>query len=791
MRSLSNSELTAYLKTLTKDEAAAVLKELKKPVPKTPEGTRKKAAERMLAKRHGEKLVRITTLSPEDRRVRLWREEDDEDWLRAYWSAFSPDEFYPLSPQQRQMVADFRAALEHGGDRAIAASRGEGKTTFAVALTLKEILRGKIRFAVLLAATADNVAAILSGINTALSESLELRRYYPEVCECVADVSGAPQRAKSQIASGGRFDNGQPYEMAKTKFHWAGNELIFPNVPGSPSAGAIIKAKSLESPIRGLKIANVRPDIVLIDDPDTDETINNPDQAAKLLTKIDRSISALGSQKRPVSRIAMVTIASQCAAAAQLTDRAKYPSWRGRRFKFLLTAPTDQAKWEQFVNLCREGWAKSADDDREPPIPIAAHRFYLDDREAMDAGAVVSNSNRYDHRQRPEGGTVEVSALEHYYGFVARNGPAAAQAELDNDPPEIGGVDDDGLSPHRVQHQVSGFPRRVVPSLCELLTMGVDVGKFLLHWVVIAWRTDGTSYVIDYGISKVHGTTRGTEEGMEQAIVSAIRILCSEKTDDPYTNAAGEIIPIALTLVDEGWGVSTSAVRAACRDLRPDVFPAKGEGDGATGEGGRSAGPYHHAQKRTWDILPGDNWRRVTMRKDRIKLYHHNAGYWKDWGIQRWLTPIDRPGCRFVFGEFSERDKEHVAMHAEFSHQVCANCYRDEMKHGRLVRCWGERPGENGDKDHYQDAQELADVAANVMGVRLEIVGGTVAAVDGGSGGMVGGGADAIEEVALGSIGGAGSAVVAASVAAPVAAAPAVVVRRAVEIEEMPLCEMR
>ena len=154
----------------------------------------------------------------------------------------------------------------------------------------------------------------------------------------------------------------------------------------------------------------------------------------------------------------------------------------------------------------------------------------------------------------------------------------------------------------------------------------------------------------------------------------------------------------ALTLVDEGWGVSTSAVRAACRDLRPDVFPAKGEGDGASGENGRAAGPYHHVQKRTWDVLPGDNWRRVKMRKDKIDLYHHNAGYWKDWGIQRWLTPIDRPGCRFVFGEFSERDKEHVAMHAEFSHQVCAQLLSRRNEAQAAGPLLGRMAGENGDK---------------------------------------------------------------------------------------------
>ena len=71
-----------------------------------------------------------------------------------------------------------------------------------------------------------------------------------------------------------------------------------------------------------------------------------------------------------------------------------------------------------------------------------------------------------------------MSALE-TLRFVAKQagGTRSRKKTFDNDPPEIG-VDDDGLSPHRVQHQVSGFPRRGVPPGCEVLTMGLTLGSF-------------------------------------------------------------------------------------------------------------------------------------------------------------------------------------------------------------------------------------------------------------------------------------------------------------------------
>lgn len=713
--------------------ATRVKKRAAKTPPKRgrPAGTyRQRNAARMRAAGAVTRDVRIPTLSPEDRAERLRREADDELWLQSYWSAFSVDEFYPLSAQQRQMVADFRAALEFGGDRADAASRGEGKTTFAVALTLKEILRGNVDFAILLGANADNAGNMLGTIRGALDGNAELARYYPEVCAPVAALENTAQRAGTQTASGDRFDNGEPFEMAPTAFHWAGNKLVFPNVPGSPSAGAIVVSQGLDSALRGMKIANRRPRVVLIDDPDTDDTIGNPLQAAKLLTKIDRGIAALGSQSRPVTRIALVTIASRVSVAAQLTDRELYPSWRGRRFRFLLKPPTATAKWAEFVGLCRDGWRNADADQEQPPIPLAAHQFYLSNQAEMDAGAEISNPNRYDKRRRADGSTVEASALEHYHGWVARIGEENTRTEFDNEPPDPQTTEADGLTPHRIQHQVSGHARGVIPPDATLLTMGVDVGKFLLHWIVTAWRADGTSWLIDYGTHDVRGTSRGTDEGMEQGIISAVRSLVASKQDAPYSKPSGEVLPIAMTLIDSGWGITTTAVYAACRDVgrmvqtprgqEPDVQPAKGNGDGAKSEAGRRPAPWRNWQKRDWDHYPGDNWCRSKQRKDRVFLWLHNAGHWKDWGIQRWLTPIDRPGTRFIWGEFGNRDRQHAMDHAQISYHLCANCYRPEPSRPGVI-AWGERPGMNGDKDHWQDAQELADVAASAMGIGLEL----------------------------------------------------------------------
>lgn len=707
-----------------------------------PAGTyRERNAARMRAAGAVTRNIRIPTLSAEDRAERLRREADDVLWLRSYWSAFSPDVFYSPSAQQLQMIADFRAALEFGGDRADAASRGEGKTTFAVALTLKEILRGTVDFAILLGANAENAGNMLSTIRGSLVESAELARFYPEVCIPVAALENTAQRAGTQTVSGDRFDTGEPFEMAPTNFHWAGNKLIFPHVPGSPSAGAIVVSQGLDSALRGLKIANRRPRVVLIDDPDTDDTINNPIQAQKLLMKIDRGIAALGSQQRPVTRIALVTIASRTSVAAQLTNRDLYQSWRGRRFRFLITPPTATTRWQEFVRLCKEGWTQGADDVEQPPIPLAAHTFYLEHRSEMDAGAEVSNPNRYDTRLRPEGGTVEVSALEHYYGWVARIGQANTSTEFDNSPPDDEHVIS-GLAPYRVQTQVSGLPRGVVPPNTIRLTQGIDVGKRWLHWVVRAWVQGtgegvATGYTIDYGETPTRGTVKGTEEGVDEAIKRALRERAAQVERDPYCMADGTLREIDLTLIDCQYRMD--AIYEYCDEA--GLFILRGRGVNGHYSPAAGVGKSNGAIQEDWaqavhatdDSIPGDFWKQTKQSRGIWQTRMH-ADSWKMWEHDRWQSDPAQPGALLVWGERPTVDESAAGklsydqrQHRQpfpsglpgFADQICAEVEAEEVKNGITVRRWVSGDGLNMQTNHLFDAAYRADVAASMLGVPL------------------------------------------------------------------------
>ncbi len=643
------------------------------------------------------RLVTVRSLTPEERVERLRREADDELWISSYWSAFSPDPYYDLESQQRQMVADFSALLSEGGDRATAASRGEGKTTFAIELVSKAILQGggKELF-VILAATARNAADILDTIRTAIGENDEILKYYPEVCDPVRALENTVQRAKTQVVSGVRFDNGEPYSMVPTNFHWTGDRLIFPSVPGSPSAGAIVIAQGLDSALRGLRIKNRRPRVVIIDDPDTEETIHNPVQAAKLLRKIDRNVAALGSQRNPVSRLVLCTCSSRVSVAAQLTDRDKYPSFRGRRMRFLLKPPTNQTAWAEFINLCKQGWTTEQADVHESPIPRVAHEFYLARRDEMDEGGEVANPHRYDHRIRPEGGTVEVSALEHYYGWVARIGPVNTATEFDNDPPDELGLLD--LTTEQIRDSRSGSDYRVVPPGTAGLMVGGDVKKLGLHWAAVAFDERCVGSIVEHHFWRF-ATAGQRPAACENAVLEGLRawwdwIQTHKPWREDLESESSAWFP-EWTLIDSGWkdeGWSMQPVTVFASEVGfSRCLPCKGFG--------RYRRPLPHVGIRPFDECHID-------RRTRSPLCEINADAYKTRVQEAFKADFGTPGSLGLHAPRTGDDGRQLRSSLEEEREFAAHIVSEQWDPAKAKFLPPNGP------NHYLDAVALARVGA-------------------------------------------------------------------------------
>jgi hypothetical protein len=647
--------------------------------------------------RAASKEVQVPACEDWERRTLL--ESDDTEWLRYYFAELF---WYPFTTQQLEMIEAIRNAIRYGGDQSLAASRGEGKTKIFERMLLKYTLSGVIKFSVLFAATGSAAQDSLQSIMGEIETNLRLRADYPEVSVPVLALENTPNRAHYQVVTGKRIDNGEPYGSVPSRFSWCGQEIVLPNVPGSPSAQAIIATRGLDAAVRGLNKRNRRVDVAGIDDPDTEETVNSEEQAKKLEKRIDRAIAGLGGQQRSVARVMLTTIQNRTCVSFKFTDPAQKPTWKGKRFRFLVEPPERSDLWDEYVQL------RQAHPDDE--FGRIAHAFYLENRAAMDAEAEVANPNRFNPEILPDGTQLELSALQRYFNEVARIGPEAVASEYDNDPPEEAGPVESGITPTRIQRQLSGYDRKIVPPGCTVLDRGVDVRKTALHWVVRAWQPNGTCYVIDYGVHEVLGTKYGSDEGLDLAIKRGILQFLDDAKQTEYVCAdGGELKTVDITLIDARW--QKPAVIAACEEAGLGVYPVMGFGS----SGGCTKANFHPAQKTTERVKVGDGWKMV--RTGRTWLVEADTDRWKRFEHDRWMTAPGKPGCAYLFGTPGDpggRLNHDEKSHHSYAHHICNEIEIEEPYKGGVRRRWKER----SENTHWLDASYYTNVGANIKGIR-------------------------------------------------------------------------
>lgn len=232
------------------------------------------------------------------------------------------------------------------------------------------------------------------------------------------------------------------------------------------------------------------------------------------------------------------------------------------------------------------------------------------------------------------------------------------------------------------------IPRGRVPSDATKLTIGIDIGKWLCHWVAVAWRNDGTPHVVEYGRLEPPSQTNA----VEVAILTALRQFRDEicATGWPSLGEGGNVRP-SLTLLDaRDW---TTTVKSFAIESGAAFIAAQGHSvTRVTGKW--AADPGYDAQAYKHDaILP------------------INADLWKSFVHARFQTPCGQPGGLTLF-------HDTAINHLSFAKHMIAERRREEFVAGKGVVTYWEAVSRN---NHYLDALSMACAAGHGVGVRLGI----------------------------------------------------------------------
>ena len=595
------------------------------------------------------------------------------------------------------MIAKIETAVLRGGLFAMAMPRGSGKTTLAETACIWAMLTGAQEFVCLIGSDAGHARSMLESIKVEFETNERLLDDFPEAVFPIHALERIHNRAKGQLCGG-----------KPTRIVWTADEIVLPTIPGSKASGAIIRVAGIESRIRGMKFKRadgraVRPSLVVLDDPQTDESARSDQQVRARLETLNGAILNLAGPGQKISGIMPCTVIRPGDMADQILDRDKHPAWQGERTRLVYVFPTNEKLWDKYAQIRADSFRNDGDGHE-------ATEFYGKHRKEMDAGAVIAWPERHNED--------ELSAIQHAMNLRLQD-ERAFWAEYQNQPLPQEEGESDHLNADAIAAKTNGLPRGVVPIGASHLTMFIDVqGKLLFH-AVVAWEDDFTGYVVDYGtypdqqrpvfaLREVQKTLARVAPGtgLEGSIYAGLETLTDAYLAKRWRRDDGAELRIERCLIDANWGQSTDVVYQFCRQSAHAglIMPSHGRYVGA------SSVPFSEYKRKKGERI-GLHWRVPTVQGRRqVRHVLIDTNYWKSFVHARLAVAMGDPGSLSLFGR---KPGEHqlLAEHLTAEYRV-----KTEAR-GRVVDEWKIRAG--GPDNHWLDCLVGCAVAASILGAVL------------------------------------------------------------------------
>lgn len=186
--------------------------------------------------------------------------------------------------------------------------------------------------------------------------------------------------------------------------------------------GVRVVARSRGGQIRGLKYRKDRPSLIILDDVESQESVNTPEQRAKTETWLKKDVIGAGSADGATCVIIVGTILHQ---ESMLAGLLKTPGWRRSKYKALHQPAERQDLWDQWKEIY-------SDLEKGEQAQEDAKAFYQAHETEMLKGVEVLWPGGESYYQIQE--------------FIIQNGIAAFNSEKQNDPfdPDKQILDPDG-----------------------------------------------------------------------------------------------------------------------------------------------------------------------------------------------------------------------------------------------------------------------------------------------------------------------------------------------------------
>lgn len=624
--------------------------------------------------------------------------------LRVFCEVYGPKVFYSAwSPAHIKAIAKLEHAIKSGGKFALAWPRGRGKTALFIFAILWAVLSGRRKFVFVLAASQPKATKIVAALTKLLTKNRILKADFPEATHVLWRLEGVHQRKLL-------------WKGAPITYSLEAGRIVIPAIPRSVCSQSIIEAAGLESAVRGTfemsdEGEHRRPDLLLIDDPQTKESAKSPTQVQTRWELLKEAVMGMSGTGKTLAAIAAVTVIAEDDLAEKLLDHKLSPEWRGELFPLMPKMPESEL-WDEYARLRAESLVQRGDLD-------LATDFYVKNRAVMDEGAEVMWLSDY----KPDLG--EVSAIQSAMNLFFEDA-VTFWAEMNQNPKGAQHTDEDALTAVGVQHQLNHLPQYVVPTGSTLLTSFIDFQKSLFFYGVIAWREGFGGDVIDYGSfpkqSRTYFTKRDASKRFEHLTIDgvklkslsqeerwskALRAFTAELLSKEYPREDGGTALIQRCLIDAQYGESTETIyrflKSSPAHQRSLLIPSHGDPISPTST------PFNERKQKEGE-RKGDHYV-IGLGERRQLRVRYDANYWKLFVRNRFNTDVAARGALRLWGSDPHR------------HEMFANHMLSEKPimieaRGRKMVLFSKPDGDN----EYLDIASGNCIAAASLGLTLDQV---------------------------------------------------------------------
>lgn len=579
------------------------------------------------------------------------------------------------APSMYPIIEHIQSAITSSGWYHVRMPRGHGKTSYVKGGIAYALAYGFRKYVVAVSAAGSGASSMLRDIFALFERSETFAEDFPEVAVPIRALDGKTQRAKSLTVKG---------KPCNIRINAA--ELNLPEVEGYPSSGGIVNAVGFTANARGKVKGKIRPDLVIFDDLQDEESAKSQDRVREALSNIEKNFLNLGGHTKTIAALMTSTPIEPDDLSETIATR---DTWYTSTFKMVLSFPkTLDTLWAEYNAIRRHERIQG----RKPHI--ACNRFYRKHRKEMDAGAEVLNPRNYDR-------AVEVSGIQHAMNLYY-NGEEQFYSEYQMQPKRRQVVF--ALSPSLVVNRTrKNWAPFHIPPESVLTICATDLNpSYGFTSAMITFDRFATGTVVWYGIHRTNIHREHTTEAIYRAAIYDQLVILSNKLK---AECAAHKIELAAWAIDGG-GEQFEPVQRFRRSTKDigcpfDVVPM-------LGRAGKTWNPFVRSRIRQ-SINETVECGATDRDGNKQRWTNFDADYWRETMQRAWIGEIGTAGGLSLFGDAANIN------HDEFASQVSAEQLRskEQTQDGTYKYVWT-----GGDAHHdYADAVTMCVALAGNRGL--------------------------------------------------------------------------